>query len=75
MADKRKLEPVKNNPGIYRKHADGCKRGKSCGCRYVVRWTGDGKRFFDTLDLAREFKGGLSGKVQRRPLSAKSVAV
>ena len=77
MADSRKLEPVRNNPGIYRKHANGWKRGKSCGCPYVVRWKAGGrshKQFFPTLDLARECKDGLSGKVQRRPLSAKSVA-
>src|SRR5438067_1761256 len=60
MADSRKPEPVKNNPGIYRRHANGCKRGKSCGCPYLVRWKAGGrdhKRFFPTLELAREFKG------------------
>ena len=40
--DGRKLEPVKNNPGMYRRHNDGCNR-KRCDCPYVVRWKNAGK--------------------------------
>jgi integrase len=55
--DSRRLTPVKNNPGIY-------KRGAS----YVVRWNHRGKshkRHFRTLALAREFKGKLDGGQQQ----------
>jgi integrase len=76
MGDNRTLETTKH-PGIYRRHANGCKRGGRCGCPYVVRWKAVGashKQMFPTLDLAREFKGGLdSGKTTRRPLSSVTV--
>jgi hypothetical protein len=77
MADERTLERTKT-PGIYRRHAEGCKRTRRCECPYIVRWKAQGrshKQMFATLDLAREFKGGLdSGKTSRRPLSSKTVA-
>lgn len=76
MADQRSLERT-NTPGIYRRHASGCKR-KDCSCPYIVRWKALGqshKQMFPKLDLAREFKGGLaSGKRSRRPLSSGTVA-
>jgi hypothetical protein len=64
-ADTRKLEPVKNNPGVYRRHADGCPR-KRCHCPYVVRWKDRDRRsrkqLFPTLDQARVQGGaGLRG--------------
>lgn len=78
MADGRRLEKVANNPGIYRRHAGACKRAGRCKCPYIVRWKDRGqehKQMFGTLDLAREFKGGLhSGKSTRRPLSSETVA-
>ena len=60
MADDRKLEKVKNNPGIYRRHANGCTRLKKCKCPYIVRWKALGqshKQMFSSWELAREFKG------------------
>src|ERR1700733_14580031 len=73
MADTRKLERTKH-PGIYRRHAGSCSANGRCKCPYVVRWKDRGqprKQMFPTLDLAREFKGGLdSGKGVRRPLSS-----
>jgi integrase len=75
--DKRKLEKT-STAGIYRRHAEGCKRNGRCKCSYVVRWKAQGKghnRLFPTFDLAREFKGEMaSGKVSRKPLSAETVA-
>lgn len=75
--DARKLEPT-SVPGVYRRHAGSCKRNGRCRCPYVVRWKAQGrshKQMFATLDLAREFKGGLeSGKTTRQPLSSKTVA-
>src|SRR3984885_8860351 len=76
MADTRKLERTKH-PGIYRRHANGCPGNGRCKCPYVVRWKDRGsprKQMFPTLDVAREFKGGLdSGKTTRRPLSSQTV--
>jgi integrase len=73
MADNRKLERTKH-PGIYRRHSGTCPGNGRCKCPYVVRWKDRGqprKQMFPTLDLAREFKGGLdSGKTTRRPLSS-----
>jgi integrase len=64
-------------PGIYRRHASRCPANGRCKCPYVVRWKDRGqplKQFFPTLELAREFKGGLdSGKTARRPLSSLTV--
>jgi integrase len=78
-ADKRKLEKVKNNPGMYRRHAETCKRPeKGCGCPYVVVWKAGSKQhkqMFPTLDLAREHKRGIGpGQASRRPLSRETVA-
>ncbi len=77
MADDRKLEKVRNNPGVYRRHANGCRSNGRCKCPYVVRWKAGGashKQMFPTLDLAREFKGKMgSGKGTRRPLSSQTV--
>jgi integrase len=76
MADDRRLERTKY-PGIYRRHSGKCAGNGRCKCGYVVRWKDRGqarKQFFATLDLAREFKGGLdSGKGTRRPLSSQTV--
>jgi integrase len=76
MDDARKLEKTKH-PGIYRRHAGGCPGNGRCKCPYVVRWKDRGtprKQMFPTLDVAREFKGGLdSGKTTRRPLSSQTV--
>ncbi len=76
MPDDRKLEKTKH-PGIYRRHAGVCRRNGRCSCPYVVRWKAAGashKQMFPTLDLAREFKGGMdSGKRTRRPLSSQTV--
>ena len=78
MSDTRRLEPVKNNPGVYRRHSASCKAQGRCRCPYVVRWKDRGvarKQMFATLDLAREFKGGLAtGSAMRRPLSSQTVA-
>jgi integrase len=77
MTDTRMLEPVKGRPGIYRRHATGCKRGRSCGCPYIVRWKAGGKshkQMFPTLALAREHKESIgSGKRSRRPQSKATV--
>jgi integrase len=75
--DKRKLEKT-TTAGIYRRHADGCKRSGRCHCSYVVRWKAQGQghnRLFPTFELAREFKGSMSsGKVSRKPASSETVA-
>jgi integrase len=77
MADERKLERTAT-PGIYRRHAGGCKRTGRCKCSYVVTWKQGGaqhRQMFGSYELAREFKGGLSsGKTSRRPLSSKTLA-
>jgi len=74
--DTRKLEKT-STAGIYRRHAESCKRNGRCKCSYVVRWKAQGKghnRLFPTFDLAREFKGEMaSGKVTRKPLSRETV--
>jgi site-specific recombinase XerC len=76
MADDRKLQKT-GTPGIYRRHAGGCKGNGRCRCPYIVRWKQGGsshRQFFATFELAREFKGGLdSGKTTRRPLSSDTV--
>lgn len=75
--DNRKLEKT-TTAGIYRRHAEGCKRSGRCKCSYVVRWKAQGQghnRLFPTFDLAREFKGSMSsGKVSRKPASSETVA-
>jgi integrase len=77
LKDTRKLE-LTSTPGIYRRHAGGCKRNDRCKCPYVVRWKERGrehKQMFAKFDLAREFKATLgSGKGNRRPLSSLTVA-
>ena len=77
MADKRKLEKT-STAGIYRRHAESCKRNGRCRCSYVVRWKAQGKghnRLFSTFELAREFKGEIaSGKTSRKPPSRETVA-
>jgi integrase len=77
MADDRKLERT-ITPGIYRRHANGCKRKRHCDCPYIVRWKQGGKshkQMFPRLDLAREFKNRLgAGMATRQPLSSKTVA-
>ena len=77
MTDKRKLEKT-SVPGIYRRHAGGCKGNGRCKCPYVVRWKERGqehKQMFATFELAREFKANLgSGKGTRRPQSSLTVA-
>jgi integrase len=53
-----KLERTKT-PGIYRRHATGCERGR-CDCAYVVIWKHRGRQHtatFRTLAEAREAKG------------------
>jgi integrase len=74
--DKRKLEKT-STAGIYRRHAESCKRNGRCRCSYVVRWKERGKghnRLFPTFELAREFKGEMaSGKTSRKPLSSETV--
>jgi hypothetical protein len=37
MADDRTLEKT-SVAGIYRRHANGCKRDGRCKCPYIVRW-------------------------------------
>lgn len=77
VKDERKLEQVKNNPGVYRRHANGCTGGRTCPCPYIVRWKQGGrshKQMFGQLALAREFKATLgSGKSNRRPQSSATV--
>ncbi len=77
MSDTRKLEKT-SVPGIYRRHAGGCKGYGRCKCPYVVRWKERGqehKQMFATFELAREFKANLgSGKGTRRPQSSLTVA-
>jgi hypothetical protein len=77
MMDNRKLEKIKNNPGIYRKHSDSCKRPKRCSCPYVVRWKSHGKSYkqmFPTRELAREHKAKMASGGTRRPQSSQTVA-
>lgn len=78
QSDRRTLEPVKHNPGIYRRHAESCTNRKRCRCPYVVRWKDRGskgrKQMFPRLDLAQEFKREQARKGTRRPLSSKTVA-
>lgn len=76
MADKRKLTRTAT-PGIYRRHAGGCK-GKRCRCPYVVVWKDhDGKQhkqLFPRFEDAKEFKASIdSGARTRRPLSSQTV--
>jgi integrase len=75
--DSRKLEPVKNNPGMYRRHNDGCSR-KRCDCPYVVRWKHAGKghkQLFARFEDAREFKAQLGSRTgSRRPQSSETLA-
>jgi hypothetical protein len=35
--DRRKLEKT-TVPGVYRRHAENCKRSRVCRCPYVVVW-------------------------------------
>lgn len=77
MADERRLERT-SAPGVYRRHASGCKRNGRCRCPYVVTWKQEGrsrKQMFATFELAREHKSKLaSGMTTRRPLSSQTVA-
>jgi integrase len=74
--DKRKLERT-GTPGVYRRHANGCKRKGRCHCPYVVVWkqaSKQHKQMFGTYELAREHKNKLgSGLTTRRPLSSDTV--
>jgi integrase len=76
--DARTLVPVKNAPGIYRRHAGTCKRNGRCSCPYVVRWKAGGtslKMMFPTLEQAREHKRTIGpGHATRRPLSRETLA-
>ncbi|MHB8492302.1 MAG: hypothetical protein ACYDA6_08850, partial [Solirubrobacteraceae bacterium] len=73
MADSRTLERT-STPGIYRRHAGGCKRNGRCRCPYVVTWKQQQrsrKQMFPSFELAREFKSKLgSGLTTRQPLSS-----
>jgi integrase len=75
--DRRKLEKT-GTPGIFRRHAESCKRPRSCGCPYVVCWKAAGKQhkqMFAKADLAREFKRKLGpGQSERQPLSKDTIA-
>jgi integrase len=75
-ADNRKLEKT-SKQGVYRRHAENCKRNGRCHCPYVVRWKAQGKghkQMFSTFELAREHKDNIgSGKTSRRPLSSETV--
>jgi integrase len=77
MADDRTLEKT-SEPGVYRRHANGCKRNGRCKCPYVVVWRDRGrqrKQMFPTFELAREHRGKMaSGTTQRQPLSSVTVA-
>jgi integrase len=76
VPDERKLEKT-GTRGVFRRHANTCKRKGRCGCPYVVRWKAHGrshKQMFPTLELAREFKAGLDSGAHRAPLSSKRVA-
>ena len=73
LKDTRKLETT-SAAGIYRRHAERCRRNGRCKCSYVVggrrRATGT-TRCSPTFELAREFKGAMdSGKTTRKPLSS-----
>src|ERR1700726_3212889 len=74
--DQRKLERT-SVPGVFRRHAESCKRNGRCACPYVVIWKQRGeqhKQYFPTFELARARKGGLaSGKAPRRPQTAKTI--
>lgn len=74
--DARKLEKTRT-PGVYRRHKDGCPRGR-CGCPCVVVWRDRGrqhKRVFAKESDAREFKNDMGGsKGSRRPLAKATVA-
>jgi integrase len=76
MSDQRTLEKT-SMPGVYRRHANGCKRNGRCRCPYVVRWKQAGKshkQMFATFELAREHRSKLgSGMTSRRPLSSDTV--
>jgi integrase len=76
LKDTRKLERT-SVPGVFRRHAGGCKRNGRCRCPYVVTWRDRGrprKQMFPTFDLAREHKGALdSGRTTRQPLSSETV--
>ena len=77
MADDRRLEKT-STAGVYRRHADNCKRNGRCKCPYVVVWRDRGrqrKQMFPTFELAREHKGKVaSGITPRQPLSPVTVA-
>jgi integrase len=77
MTDQRKLEKTRH-PGIYRRHANGCKRTGRCKCSWVVRFKSrDGashKQHFASLEEARQFKGDLDGgRSPRRPRSSETI--
>jgi hypothetical protein len=63
--------------GVFRRHADGCKRTGRCKRPSVVRWKERGRghtQIFARLDQAREFKAAIhAGTRTRRPLSSLSV--
>jgi integrase len=59
-------------PGVYRRHRGACRRGRACGCPYVVVAYHKGKQvktFHPTFELAREAKGDRSGSVRQAPQS------
>ena len=75
--DARKLERT-TVPGVYRRHAENCKRPRVCGCPYVVVWKAGGKQhkqMFAKMEEAREHKRGIGpGQASRQPLSKETVA-
>ncbi|MGI8903182.1 MAG: tyrosine-type recombinase/integrase [Solirubrobacteraceae bacterium] len=57
-----------NTPGVYRRHAAGCARGR-CDCAYVVIWRHRGKQrkeSYRTLAEAREAKRQRDSQAARR---------
>ena len=76
--DGRKLEKT-TVPGVYRRHAENCRRPRVCGCPYVVVWKVGGKQhkqMFAKMEEAREHKRkiGGPGTASRQPLSKETVA-
>jgi integrase len=78
VKDERKLVPVKNNPGIYRRHNPVKCKGGRCDCPYIVRWKEHGqsrKQLFSSFEEAREHKRTIGpGQASRKPLSKETVA-
>lgn len=55
MSKKKKSPLTKTkHPGIYRRHAGDCRKGRQCGCPYVVIWRHRGRQYKETCATFEE---------------------